>query len=158
MARILKANGRGVHGSHLPLPMTIFSFTEHVFSFCWLIPISLKTSYTIIFISCELYFLKSKKQKPSWLHLSLQSHFPTSLFSKTLPNLSVLYFHFLFPFSLHSTQITLLFPRLHWEYSSSSHKGGCYFLRSFWILILLDLSTAFYSWSLPFLKKSRMEI
>lgn len=72
-----------------------FSFSHSIiFSpFCWFISISIKTS-SIIFLSCYFSFLKNKKQKASsWLHISLQYHFPTSPYSKTLKKLSILCQH-----------------------------------------------------------------
>lgn len=139
----------GLTTSLYPRQFDNFSFPEyHGFPFCWLTPISINTSY----IYCYLYKLwpwLSYKQKTKALVIPhLPSVFFQLLFSAKLLQPCLRCFHFLVPMSLHSTQIALLFPRLHRESLVQVAKEAAisYGHSAF-------SSTAFYSWSLPpFLK------
>lgn len=153
MVRILKTNGKGgIYGSHFPSPTT--TFLCHVasffffFHFWWFIPISIKISYTF-FVSCVFSLLKSKKQSFPLTPLdSFSNFFSAKLFYKLvftlfplpLPILSWTHANHTFIPTIPLRILTLL-----------SNQGHCYFLWSFWIPILLDLSTAFDRWPLsPF--------
>lgn len=105
MARILKIKGKGIYGYHSSNSCLFpWQFSVHIapiFPFCQFIPIYIKISYpTYLCKVLTVPFLKTKEKASFWVHISLQSHFSNSLFSKTLLKSCLeLCLHFL---SLHS--------------------------------------------------------